>query len=312
MSKQDFEHGSATVKDFFYWINERHRIYVARFIDKKPGPWTKDPILQQYKFTNVFRQLDKGTLALRSMLRPRGEDRGPENVVYSTFNVIWYRMFNRYEHAKDVGFVRSFDVLKQKFRMLELEGKTLFTSAHMTTGRAFEAKVDTALSTLERVWTERGNLTGELTSCRTMEDAFKSLIARKYYGIGKFIAYEIISDLRWVFGYDFEDLLEWANIGPGCKRGLERLGMDVNLESLRKLYGLAKRHGSARIKAHIKGDEPPPFELREIEHSLCEFDKYMRVKTGAGRPRETFKPTEYPVIETWEGRAGPAPGVSDD
>jgi hypothetical protein len=30
--------------------------------------------------------------------------------------------------------------------------------------------------------------------------------------------------------------------------------------------------------------------MREIEHSLCEFDKYMRVKRGEGRPRSKYQP----------------------
>ena len=33
----------------------------------------------------------------------------------------------------------------------------------------------------------------------------------------------------------------------------------------------------------------PPFELREIEHSLCEFDKYERIRLGQGRPKQKYK-----------------------
>jgi hypothetical protein len=34
--------------------------------------------------------------------------------------------------------------------------------------------------------------------------------------------------------------------------------------------------------------EWPPFEIREIEHSLCEFDKHQRCLQGQGRPRQRF------------------------
>ena len=37
------------------------------------------------------------------------------------------------------------------------------------------------------------------------------------------------------------------------------------------------------------GDHVPPLEMREIEHSLCEFDKYTRVKNGEGRPRSIYR-----------------------
>ncbi len=35
----------------------------------------------------------------------------------------------------------------------------------------------------------------------------------------------------------------------------------------------------------------PRLELRDIEHSLCEFDKYERVRLGEGRPRSMYKPS---------------------
>ena len=40
-------------------------------------------------------------------------------------------------------------------------------------------------------------------------------------------------------------------------------------------------------------DEPLPLEMRDIEHCLCEFDKYERVRLGQGRPRAKYKPREY-------------------
>ena len=30
-------------------------------------------------------------------------------------------------------------------------------------------------------------------------------------------------------------------------------------------------------------------EMRDIEHSLCEFDKYERVRLGQGRPRSKYE-----------------------
>ena len=30
-------------------------------------------------------------------------------------------------------------------------------------------------------------------------------------------------------------------------------------------------------------------EMREIEHSLCEFDKYERVRNGEGKPRGLYR-----------------------
>jgi len=32
----------------------------------------------------------------------------------------------------------------------------------------------------------------------------------------------------------------------------------------------------------------PEWEMRDVEHTLCEFDKYERVRLGEGRPRGVF------------------------
>ena len=76
--------GIASLKDFWYWVNERHSIYLRKAAGD-PRPWTKDPILQRYKFTNVFRELDMGTKWLREcIILPHWSD-GP----LLLFNIIF-------------------------------------------------------------------------------------------------------------------------------------------------------------------------------------------------------------------------------
>jgi hypothetical protein len=41
------------------YIFERHKIYKKKEIYKLPRPWTKDPIFNKYRFTNVRRELDR-------------------------------------------------------------------------------------------------------------------------------------------------------------------------------------------------------------------------------------------------------------
>ena len=42
------------INKFLYWISERHKVYLNKEA-KSEWPWTKDKILQEYKFTNPFR-----------------------------------------------------------------------------------------------------------------------------------------------------------------------------------------------------------------------------------------------------------------
>ena len=290
MSKTDIVEGHAALADFFYWINERHQIYVNRKRGE-PWPWTGDQILQQYKFTNCFRQLDTGTVALRKMIYEEwaGTNEPPWLLMY---NIIWYRMFNW------VGNIKWMDshhaLVSHICRRANLQEK-VFTSAHLTWGEPGRPKHHTTLDTLGQVWDEAVALVDYAETHHTMQAMFERLRER-YKGIGDFIAYEIVCDLRFTKLLASPDRYTWANLGPGCKRGLQRLGLPVKLGGLIYLYAMALGDSSALgypaepwLAPHVLGDESP-FELREIEHSLCEFDKYQRVATGVGRPRQNFVP----------------------
>lgn len=49
------------LKLFFETMYERQLIWKRRFIEKKSRPWTNNKILQTYKFTNVYRELDRNS-----------------------------------------------------------------------------------------------------------------------------------------------------------------------------------------------------------------------------------------------------------
>ena len=89
--KTDIKWGHATVEDFFYWINERHQIYINRWEKNLPKPWTEDPIFQQYKFTNVFRQLDRVTKEYTRLVNNPTMRKDPHLLMLDT---ILFRMFN--------------------------------------------------------------------------------------------------------------------------------------------------------------------------------------------------------------------------
>ena len=280
MAKTDFEIGSSKRESFYWWMRERHSIYQKKQ-KGEPKPWTTDTVLQRNKFTNVFRQLDRGTVTLhRFMLTDHYLD--PPGCAW---NIIWYRLFNWYEHALDPGWCDTPEYLEERLRLKERRGLQLFTNAHMTVGIAGEPKIDTMLRTAKRVYNEREQIVDQ--TCRgagSLRNVFDFI--QRYTGIGKFIGYEIVCDFRFTLLLcDSEDRLTWANIGPGCRRGLMRLGMAPKLESLHELYEEAK----TECPGLIHYDAEVPFELREIEHSLCEFDKYERIRQGQGTSRMKYR-----------------------
>jgi len=306
MGKRDFEIGSSTLEGFYKWIDERHWIWILR-AQGEPKPWTEDPIFLDYKFTNAFRELDRGTRALKTMLAGpieslendyrtgRLETREEEALIL--WNIIWYRFWNLEIHVKDLGFCRFEDLVPYMKAKVD-RGEKIFTGAHMTAAEAGEAKVDSYLRAAEEAWEDRFEILEDcIWGFKSMEKVFKRLL--ELYFVGKFVSYEMVCDLRFTpLLCDAEDINTWASVGPGAKRGLERLGLDPTLESMRWLLDktltwkhLPKhvlQHNVEWAKSHNETAHWPPFELREIEHSLCEFDKYERVRTGQGRPRQKY------------------------
>jgi hypothetical protein len=83
--------------------------------------------------------------------------------------------------------------------------------------------------------------------------------------------------------------MTWTNPGPGALRGLLRLeGGSPGLNKRGKITRQVRVEDPLnKIRAlllicHRKLTGMPQFEMREVEHSLCEFDKYERALWGQG------------------------------
>ena len=75
----------------WYWMRERHSIHERRLAGQTP--WTEDPILQDYKFTNLFRVFDRNTQFVLNEVIPGG----PSDLTETSFRIILFRTFNRIE-----------------------------------------------------------------------------------------------------------------------------------------------------------------------------------------------------------------------
>ena len=75
-----------------YWrfAAERQAIFLRR-MENLVGPWTQDPILQRYKFTNVYRVLDRvSQYLIRTVIG--GAHRADEDVL---FRILLFKLFNK-------------------------------------------------------------------------------------------------------------------------------------------------------------------------------------------------------------------------
>lgn len=144
-------------------------------------------------------------------------------------------------------------------------------------------------------WREMADVLAKHRGVVGLEDVW--LWLRRFPYLGDFMAYEIVTDLRHTYLLrSAPDIFTWANPGPGAMRGLNRL-YDRVLEKKQakhlfvcEMRQLLQMVNDERSEAHSIWPRRigQDVEMRDIEHTLCEFDKYERARLGQGRPRGTY------------------------
>ena len=280
---------------FWNWIAERHQIYLKRQNGDAP-PWTKDKVMLTYRFCNVFRELDTVTVWLRKNWREPFADN--DNLWIA---MCLARQVNWPETLAEVGFPEHSYDAKQIQLALEARkarGEKVYTGAYMISAPAGiyagMAKPEyTAEVVCGEPWRKRDEFNAMFADGRqpTMQEVHAWL--RQFRGWGDFMAYEVVTDLRHTrYLTNAPDINTWAVAGPGAIRGLHRLhGRDYKKSMTQKQACEEMCELLALSKDNLP-DFVPKLELREIEHSLCETDKWMRVTAGQGRLRSKYQPVD--------------------
>ncbi|KKL54472.1 hypothetical protein LCGC14_2265090 [marine sediment metagenome] len=115
--------------------------------------------------------------------------------------------------------------------------------------------------------------------------------------LGNFMAYEIITDLRHTYLLEnAPDIDTWASFGPGAARGLGRMyHQDINKYKRTSTRDQKAMLELSRGLLEMSRDnifwpwQWPRWEMREVEHALCEYDKYERVRLGQGKLKRKYK-----------------------
>lgn len=317
---------------FFAFARERHAIYLRRrdhdlSPDRAltPSPWTTDPILGKYRFTNVFRELDKTTVWFREHVRERYMS-GPEYLLAAT---VIFRWFNRITTGQAIflqsplpfegqyvdsafdAYMRTGDIRHLRHAILAFcaDGPYV-TGAYIIKTPDGKDKLEGVLWCIEQ-FMKNGPKAALTLPQWTLRETWEWL--KEYPYMGPFMAYEVVTDLRWTPLLDKAgDIMTWANPGPGAKRGINRVrgyDKDANISREQQIYLMQQllidslngnNWPNARVTPEVHGlpgqvtsrtGEPsdwPAWEMREVEHTLCEFDKYERARLGEGRPRGTW------------------------
>ena len=275
---------------FVYWVKEREAIRIKKEAGA-PKPWTDDPIFQTYKFTNVRREDDTVSKWItENWIKPND----PHPNVW--FAMIVARLFNWPPTLEEICFPHlTFPELKEKWRrnlkgLRDIGKEKIFTGAYLVSTNGVKMdKIDYILDrVLTPIWIEGQSPTHvEMSWNREplrLEEYWNHLI--RFDGLGSFMAGQVVADLKFTSELkDAPDWWDWAPLGPGSIRGLNRIHGRPLDKGLNQEKGLKEMSVLQELLFEQLDWKLP---VHNVQNCCCEFDKYLRVKNGEGRPRSLY------------------------
>ena len=269
-----------------YWIQERESIRLKKEAGE-PVSWTDDAILQKYRFCNVRRMDDKvSRWLLENWYEPYFDH--PNMLVAA----VMARHFNLPDCLSKLGFPTKWDPnrIKHTARKIKTSGGKVFSGAYMVRGMAKREPHWTACKSdqvIDRVCQPIVDNPPVLSS-NSMREAVEALLP--YWGFSSFMAGQVVADLRWAISGRWEDRMVWAPLGPGSKRGLNRLyGFVAEAHQVEEEFRGMLDDTTEMLKKKVPAKISSRLEAIDYQNCMCEFDKYSRALGGEGRPKQLYR-----------------------
>lgn len=288
----------------FGFIDERYRIHLRKDNRRLDPPWTDNPILREYRFTNVRREHDRETRWLIDNIVKHRKATYEDKLL----NIILFRLFNKHETMELIKAPINFSKYKPdryRARLLSAQPNFVyFTGAFITGGMKRALKwyldVDEDFMPMRVMYfmdfLNKSTLISDIKAAKTQKDVYDILLT--YQGLGPFLAYQIFVDFTYIPEFPFSEN-EFTIAGPGCKRGLDNIFEDRdglsyeealfwlrdNIERLFKPFGWDAWGTMVDLQSHDR-----TLNVMSLENCMCEISKYIRAYNETGRPRVKYVP----------------------
>lgn len=292
---------------YWYFASERHAAFERRVSGEGP-PWTEDPILQEFKFCNVYRAADRVSQYMIRDVCYHGE---PATVEDRLFQIVAFRTFSRIEtwtavreflghyptldDLNDGGFTKSLDHAKQCNR-------TLYTGAFILCAINAYGQTFKHLNHVElfRHMFLHDALGDRLLAADSLRAVYELL--HTYPLMGDFMSYQITIDLNYSGLLNFSEN-DFTKPGPGALRGIrkafESLGDYTPTEVIMWMVD-RQAEEFERLGLPFNGLWGRPLHAIDCQGLFCETDKYCReavpeLTSSRKRIKARFSITPKPI-----------------
>lgn len=268
-----------------YWqfASKRHAAFERR-VAGVPWPWTDDPIIQTFKFCNVFRAADRvSQYLIRDVIyhdeNCSTEDRLFQIVAFRIFSNIetWRKVRERLGHhptlrdLADGSFSRTLEFAKQ-------HNGRLYTGAFILCAANPYDQTSKYLNHVElfKHMFLRGGLAAEIVQASSLRSIYEML--HPYPLMGDFMSYQLAIDLNYSPHVNFSEDA-FTQPGPGALRGIhkvfESLG-DYGPSEVISWMVERQEDEFARLGLKFGGLWGRRLHAIDCQGLFCETDKYCR------------------------------------
>ena len=292
------------IAEFFYTMYQRQEIWYNRNILKTSRPWCDDNILNQYKFCNAYRELDKQSQwVIHNIIRIDDE------LINKIWKICVFRLFNTLEVFEIIDIPNHDEYDSKEFTSYIKEVEKYFPACNK---KAYAINswlaqgTSQAIACANIIMPSLHKVIGDIMFHGFIGNSKINDIVKLFTsceGLGKFVTHEYFIDMCYIAKYtdnnDFGfDENSWTNVGEGAKNGLRLLtpSMSYNISTLRMLQDLSKELLPDDFKYIQWNKIKNSYELCDwnitltnIEFWTCEYQKYWKIKHKIGKQRDKFK-----------------------
>ena len=296
-----------STEGLLYFVWEREAVRLARD-NGLPAPWTTDPVLAKYKFTNIRRRDDRVTRwIIEHLITPFNNDHNLWFTLLIARLINWPPTLQALLDARVIpcgpnplhqgamfdaaAFVRVIEATKLRQAKVYSGAYMVYPTKMAPGGLKSEAMaryiIGDVIKNTEDIY--------DSLWC-TPEASIEAFVAALSgcFGISTFMAGQVAADLTYTQQHlgGAVDLYTYAPIGPGSSRGLNYL---LNRAPFATWSQGAFNTELMRLRLEIINNlEITDMTLHDVQNCMCEFSKYCRTVLGEGVPKSTYKPeTEF-------------------